>query len=103
MHRSLNRLYFRFADRDMMMRYLGIGVGHLQRADFPHEVDSINPVPEDTYVEPSAVTAAAPPQLPAAAEDEEADLPNLAHEIDSSDSDEGDNPNADLEDGDYFF
>ncbi|KAJ7875085.1 hypothetical protein B0H13DRAFT_2348286 [Mycena leptocephala] len=28
----------RFVDRDMMMRYLGIGVGHMQPADFPSEV-----------------------------------------------------------------
>ncbi|KIY49798.1 hypothetical protein FISHEDRAFT_40613 [Fistulina hepatica ATCC 64428] len=27
-----------FVDRDMMMRYLGLGVGHLNSPDFPHEV-----------------------------------------------------------------
>jgi hypothetical protein len=30
----------RFVDRDMMMRHLGIGVGHLQPPDFPTEVDT---------------------------------------------------------------
>ncbi|TRM55172.1 hypothetical protein BD626DRAFT_607153, partial [Schizophyllum amplum] len=31
----------RFVDRDMMMRYLGLGVGHLNAADFPHEVHQL--------------------------------------------------------------
>ncbi|KAJ7116991.1 hypothetical protein C8R44DRAFT_627458, partial [Mycena epipterygia] len=38
----INYYVMRFVDRDMMMRYLGIGVGHLQPADFPSEVDAIN-------------------------------------------------------------
>ncbi|KAJ7737919.1 hypothetical protein DFH07DRAFT_752764, partial [Mycena maculata] len=36
----VNYYVMRFVDRDMMMRYLGIGVGHLQPADFPSEVDT---------------------------------------------------------------
>ena len=30
-----------FVDRDMMMRYLGIGVGHLNMPTFPHELDQV--------------------------------------------------------------
>jgi hypothetical protein len=33
-----------FVDRDMMMRYLGLGVGHLNPADFPHEIHALDNV-----------------------------------------------------------
>ncbi|KAF8204209.1 hypothetical protein K438DRAFT_1964576 [Mycena galopus ATCC 62051] len=36
----VNYYVMRFVDRDMMMCYLGIGIGHLQPADFPAEVDT---------------------------------------------------------------
>ncbi|KAJ7078763.1 hypothetical protein C8R43DRAFT_1177846 [Mycena crocata] len=39
----MNYYVMRFVDRDMMIRYLGTGVGHLQPANFPLEVDAINP------------------------------------------------------------
>jgi hypothetical protein len=48
--------FCRFVDRDMMMRYLGIGVGHIQPADFPHEVDALQAEPEDDYVPPAQRT-----------------------------------------------
>ncbi|KAI5890309.1 uncharacterized protein SCHCODRAFT_02702895 [Schizophyllum commune H4-8] len=45
----------RFVDRDMMMRYLGLGVGHLNTPDFPHEIferarfdAAAVPIPGDT-------------------------------------------------------
>ena len=31
----------RFADRDMMMRFLGWGIGHLNLPDFPHEAKEL--------------------------------------------------------------
>jgi hypothetical protein len=34
----------RFVDRDMMMRYLGLGVGHLNAANFPHEIRALDMV-----------------------------------------------------------
>ncbi|KAI4293738.1 hypothetical protein K525DRAFT_214235 [Schizophyllum commune Loenen D] len=37
----------RFVDRDMMMRYLGVGIGHLNPPDFPHEVNQL-PFVEDS-------------------------------------------------------
>lgn len=41
----------RFVDRDMMMRYLGLGVGHRHPAEFPHEDDELRAVPNgDNYV-----------------------------------------------------
>ncbi|KAI5833921.1 hypothetical protein K523DRAFT_295015 [Schizophyllum commune Tattone D] len=36
----------RFVDRDMMMRYLGLGVGHLNPRDFPHEVHQLANMPD---------------------------------------------------------
>lgn len=42
-----------------MMRYLGIGVGHLQPADFPSEVDAINPWLEELEI--PVPTAEVPP------------------------------------------
>ena len=34
----------------MMMRYLGLGVGHMNPAGFPGEADAISVVPEPRYV-----------------------------------------------------
>jgi len=34
----------------MMMRYLGLGVGHMNPAGFPSEADAISVVPEPCYV-----------------------------------------------------
>lgn len=40
-----------FVDRDMMMRYLGLGIGHQQAQDFPRENNLLKPVPSgDTYI-----------------------------------------------------
>ncbi|KAJ6525271.1 hypothetical protein DFH09DRAFT_1329080 [Mycena vulgaris] len=38
----INYYVMRFMDRDMMMRYLGIGAGHLQPGDFPSEVNALD-------------------------------------------------------------
>jgi hypothetical protein len=43
-------MHHRFVDRDMMMRYLGIGVGHLHPATFPTEVDAIVANPDELYI-----------------------------------------------------
>lgn len=40
---------FRFADRDLMMRYLGLGVGHLNAADFPREDRVLRKVPSGMH------------------------------------------------------
>ncbi|KII83440.1 hypothetical protein PLICRDRAFT_58395 [Plicaturopsis crispa FD-325 SS-3] len=42
-----------YVNRDMMMRYLGLGVGHLNSIDFRTETDDINPIAEDDYVLPA--------------------------------------------------
>jgi hypothetical protein len=45
-------VFYRFADRDMMMRYLGTGVGHRQSEDFPREVGLLkNPLQGEFYVD----------------------------------------------------
>ena len=42
----------RFANRDMMMRYLGTGVGHRQSADFPRETRQLKaPLQGDSYLD----------------------------------------------------
>ncbi|KAF7983682.1 hypothetical protein HWV62_19591 [Athelia sp. TMB] len=48
----INYYVMRFADRDMMMRYLGLGVGHMQPVDFPGEAGALHTVPEDDYTPP---------------------------------------------------
>ena len=40
-----------FVDRDMMMRYLGLGVGHLNPRDFPHEVHQLANMPDSEGVD----------------------------------------------------
>lgn len=37
----------RFVDRDMMMWYLGLGIGHQQPSNFPREDRSLHRVPKD--------------------------------------------------------
>lgn len=43
----------RFVDWDMMMQYLGLGVGHMNSASFPGEADAIRVSPELNYIPPS--------------------------------------------------
>jgi hypothetical protein len=38
---------FRFVDRDMMMRFLGWGIGHCNSQDFPHEANALLASNED--------------------------------------------------------
>src|ERR1700728_1658569 len=43
-------VFRRFVDRDMMMRYLGLGIGHMNPASSPSEANAISAVPEPRYV-----------------------------------------------------
>ncbi|KAI0729592.1 hypothetical protein C8Q72DRAFT_951809 [Fomitopsis betulina] len=43
----------RFVDRDMMMRFLGWGIGHLNQADFPHEAEALIASDQDHQLQES--------------------------------------------------
>ncbi|KAI0027632.1 hypothetical protein K488DRAFT_60856 [Vararia minispora EC-137] len=49
----VNYYVSRFVDRDMMMRYLGWGVGHLNSPDFPHEADALLASDDDRVLAPA--------------------------------------------------
>lgn len=45
----------RFVDRDMMMRFLGWGIGHLNSPDFPHEANGLIASDEDKVLHTTGV------------------------------------------------
>ena len=45
----------RFVDRDMMMRFLGWGIGHLNSPDFPHEANELIASDEDKALDMTRV------------------------------------------------
>ncbi|KAF8879128.1 hypothetical protein BD779DRAFT_1162769 [Infundibulicybe gibba] len=45
----VNYYVMRFADRDMIMRYLGMGVGHCQSPDFPREDGYVKHIPSGEH------------------------------------------------------
>jgi hypothetical protein len=49
----VNYYVMRYVDRDMMMRYLGTGIGHMHPPGFPNETQSLQVVREDRYVPPA--------------------------------------------------
>ncbi|KAG2108371.1 uncharacterized protein F5147DRAFT_773583 [Suillus discolor] len=49
----VNYYVMRYIDRDMMMRYLGTGIGHMHPPGFPNETQSLQIVSEDRYVPPA--------------------------------------------------
>ncbi|KAH7924391.1 hypothetical protein BV22DRAFT_1195981 [Leucogyrophana mollusca] len=46
----VNYHVMRFVDRDMMMRYLGLGVGHINEATFPTEKDQLQAIQEENHI-----------------------------------------------------
>ncbi|KAI0733649.1 hypothetical protein C8Q72DRAFT_881207 [Fomitopsis betulina] len=49
----INWYVARFVDRDMMMRFLGWGIGHLNQADFPHEAEALIASDQDHQLQES--------------------------------------------------
>ncbi|RDB17802.1 hypothetical protein Hypma_000674 [Hypsizygus marmoreus] len=67
-----------FVDLDMMMRYLGLGVGHCQTADFPREDKELKTILTGPSYEPlpaAAIASATPQEQDEVIEDEEVYLP----------------------------
>jgi hypothetical protein len=85
-----------FVDHDMMMRYVGTGVGHRQPADFPREDGQLKgSLTGDSYVETptqedgeSEVIRSAPANLVEGGSDEDEEDYDLGHDIDR-DNDDG--------------
>lgn len=83
---------YRFVDRDMMMRYLGTGVGHMQPEGFPSEVGAINPLLQDDRWEL---------EIPQPADSPPQDASEPHHENDGGEADPDDPLDAqDMESGD---
>ena len=90
----------RFVDRDLMMRFLGWGVGHLNQADFPHEANALLASEKDRQLHVPINTSGEPGTSHGHGVVSEGELEELEDEFDIEDELEEDLDGGDeLDDG----